>query len=170
MQLVNERVYLGTGGTFSLQMIRYSVEEIELLKQHLYKLPVAYHNHVNNLLSLIDTLQMPVSTTSYQVDVACKYLGFNRCTKTSLLVRLREAWRVLLGKPSLAYFTDEHGFIADGVYKEAIRQTVTKDNVLHMLPVIFATKFTEDYYIPVTKFIGTDTEVDELLIHFKIGV
>ena len=87
-----------------------------------------------------------------------------------MLTRIKEAWRVLTGKPSIAYFTNENGDFADGMFKDAIRVTFTSDNIRKLSSQAFACRLDSDKFtIPVVKCIPiADLTNTELLLPFLI--
>jgi hypothetical protein len=117
------------------------------------------------LLEVCHTLTLPAGNTNLTQDIPVHYLGYNRTRKTSLWVRLREAWNIIMDRPSKAYYTSENGDYADGLFKDAMRVTLASEQIRAVAPQAFATKCAESYVIPVLHVLKAQ-EIEALPEHF----
>jgi hypothetical protein len=153
-------VYLKSGGVFNLDEIVVPDEYFGLFMTALCNLSGSVP-----LLEICHTLTLPAANTNLTQDIPVHYLGYNRTRKTSLWVRLREAWNVIMDRPSKAYYTDENGEYANGMFKDAMRVTLASEQIRAVAPQAFATKCSESYVIPVLHILN-EKEIEALPEHF----
>lgn len=151
-------IFCEFGGLFEAPHLSYTPTEAAILEQALNSLkrdPGTYNSQlINGYLLLLNSQHTPTQCADIVEDLSCHYLGYSRTRKTKLIVRIREAIRVLLGKPSQAYFTNEYGDYADGMFKDAIRFTLKADQVRRNSEQVYACRTTPELYIiPVFKFL-----------------
>jgi hypothetical protein len=164
-------IYLETGGVAVVPFTIYDLKSIDVLTkafEDLLKYPTL-SSMAQMYLGLIGSLYLPKYQTNIVEDLPVHYLGYKRSGKTSFLVRLKEAIRVLLGKPSQAYFTQEDGDFADGMYKDAMRVTLDGQKIRDLAYTAFSSSFAPagSYVLPVWKFIPADLEVPEILKEYQ---
>lgn len=108
---------------------------------------------IDNYNSLYDSMNMPRFDAKIRFDTACSYLGYNRKGKTKLIVRIKEAIRVLLGKPSQVFFTLEDGNYATGSFKDAYRVELNVDQLKASSLNTYNCRYSDNYIIPMIKFL-----------------
>lgn len=143
-----------TGGILELPAVRFTSDEAAILQQELTKLLDHYDTlptakqFITSILNLINSQQMPISTSTTTLDIPVHYLGYTRNKPTSWLTRLREALRILQDKPSQAYFTREDGEYADGHWRNAYRLNITAPTIRQLAPTAYVAA-AQEYVIPI---------------------
>ena len=177
LQEIEVESYLSTGGITSIRCVQCTPEEASKLVNILTRVLHSHHNpaltcnpqDVENIIKTIEIQQLPLFNSNYVEDLPAKYLGYKRNNKTELHVRLREAWRILMNKPSIAYFTKEDGDMAHGMYKDAIRLTFTSQNIRMLSSQAFSCRLDQDKFtIPmvrcVMQYITYDYTTEEVAL------
>ena len=147
--------YLEFGGVFEIGEIKISPENMNRLIELFQILEEESYCHYlfTSYQKLFNSQNSPRFNCNIIQDLPVVYLGYNRRSKTTLLTKIKECWRILTNKPSRAYYTNENDEIAKGMWKEAMRVTNKADDVRKLSEIIYDCRTTEDYVIPAIQFI-----------------
>ena len=165
-KVINKNIisYLSTGGIMKINCLELTPSQISLLINELQQVKdmislAKHHNYlqvidsIDNIFLSIETQSLPVSSANFVQDLPCKYLGYQRNGKTSLWTRIKEAWRVLCDKPSHAFFTQEDGDFANGMFKDAVRVTFPIEKIFSISSQAYSCRIQSNYFIPSQRFI-----------------
>jgi hypothetical protein len=160
-----------TGGITTIPAVAYTSDEAAIIQLHLNNIPAT--PITTAIQELITSQQMPKNASTITQDIPTTYLGYNRNGPTKLWVRLKEAWLVVMGKPSQAYFTDENGDYAEGQWKDAFRLTISESLIKNGASVAYLSAYT--FVIPIIpcikyQHLPSDPEACSLLLPFMMEI
>ena len=155
------KMYSEQGGILSIESLRLTPLEVDELLSVFKKIAEIYNHPLLKMYEdFIESQSYPLFNADIHEDLPCRYLGYNRRGKTKLWVKLKECWRILWDKPSHAYFTDENGEEATGLWKEGYRITLNHKRVQELAEIAFNCRNNPEYYvIPIIPFIPSSINI-----------